>query len=156
LEEYNIFPKFRIRLKVDKDKISFKKIIFSNKNIWLLIILLGVIIFNYPSTFFMKMGITYIIIGILLYFLTKKETFYLNSWDDKSLLFMIAWVIIIFFFSWNLDVYLFIIITILGILIIEELLEKFTTIHFKRRFYILITFFVLLYSIILLIMMGII
>lgn len=139
-------------------KTLFKKMILDKKvDIGLILIIIGLIFFNFLSPIYLKMAITLVIIGILLLFFTNRNSFSLDSWDDRMFIVMITWVLTMFILlSWLVNDELYFIIIYLGFLLIGDILGKFITVRLKKRLYIFIIFFLIIYILIIFNMMRII
>ncbi|VVB59240.1 Uncharacterised protein [uncultured archaeon] len=138
------------------EKSLFKKILLDKRILGLILIIVGLIFFNFSNPMIIRIGITIIVIGILITLLKTKESSTIISWDKHIFLLLIGWILIMFVLTSNSDVTLFIILIIIGILVIRELATQFITIDFKKRLNIIIIIFLIIYILIIIHIMKII
>ncbi len=68
--------------------------------------------------------------------------------SEKIILFMTAWMILIFFLTLNAIVEIFFILIFIGFLLVKVFIDRFTRTNLKNRINILILFFLIVFSLI--------
>lgn len=66
--------------------------------------------------------------------------------SEKIILFMAAWMILIFFLTFNVIVEIFFILTFIGFLIVKVFIDSFTSTNLRVRINILILIFLIIFS----------
>ncbi len=97
-----------------------------------------------------KIGIASILIGIFLIFIipVPKEGTSKSISTEQMTLAIIGWILVIFFITADIDLDIFLILIIIGILIIKELTDEFISSQLKNRMKILSFVFLLVFIIV--------
>ncbi len=134
IEEMKLKPYFSINFNNIKAKI-----------IGMIFIIIGIIFLYNTASLHLKIGITSIIIGIfMILMMTEKNTPKRIS-DVQITLIMITLIIIMFFATGTSNIETFFVLIVLGILIVKEITDEFTTAHLKKRMSVLIFVFILVF-----------
>jgi len=131
---------------------SYFNIIFFNRSfsyktriIGILLILLGIIFFFNSFWRNLKVGLLFILIGILMLLIMPKKETQNNIIDIQIFLVIIIWLLFMFCITINLDSEIFFVLLLLGILIIEEFTDKLISVSFKKRLSIIIFLFLIIF-----------
>jgi hypothetical protein len=81
----------------------------------------------------MKVGLTFLLIGLFLILLTPGKILPENIVDIKITIIIIIWVILMFLLTINVDLEILFVLTLLGILLIKEYTDKWISLSFKKR-----------------------
>jgi hypothetical protein len=142
--------------KIPKTSTSYLSDVFYDKSslyktriLAVIIITISIIFFFLPNFLNIKIGLTFLIIGLFMFFLTTKNVFLQNTKDLQILIAINIWILSIFFITLSLNLDIFFIIIFLGILIIYEFTKKITSKNFNHRLNIFIAAFLFIFLIIL-------
>lgn len=134
--------------------------------IGIILVIIGFVFLFNPTYLNLKISFTMIFIGCLLIFMISETSIPKRISDsqikrnidsikkigllrsEKITLIIIIWTLFLFFITSGTDIELFFICIFLGILVIKELTDKFTTVHLKKRMNIFIFVFLIAYIII--------
>jgi len=125
------------------------------------------IVFSYnPEPLYFKIGLTVSFIGSFL-IIMQSEKYIPKRIDDSQItrnidaikktklllsekitLIIIVWTLFSFFITNDADLEIFIVLIFIGLLVVKQITDEFTTIHFKRRMNIFIIVFLIIYIII--------
>ena len=132
------------------DRIIINKSLTYKMNIFgIIIFILGIILFYYPSILRIKIGLLLLLLGFLLICLpyNKFKNIPRTLTGLNLLIIIIIWSLLAFVFTIMVDVEIFIIVVIIGILALILFTEEFIHPQIKKRmniiFYIFIGIFVL-------------
>jgi len=117
---------------------------YQSKIIGIILISAGIVFLYNPTITNVKIGVTAILIGILMFFLITEKSTPLGI-DVKITTFIILWVLAMFFITGSVNLDTFFILIVLGILITRELTDEFLTVHLKKRMALLISMFLMIY-----------
>lgn len=132
-----------------KSESYIHKILCNNRIFGLLLLNIGIffIVFIVTSnTLLVKMGITLILTGLFLMFLITEKRETSKIVEGHVIQVIVAWTLIVFIITINVNTEILSILTFLGILVIKEITDQFTSVHFKNRLNIFIFAFILLFT----------
>jgi hypothetical protein len=121
---------------------------FQSKIIGILLIIIGVGFFSNFSIFYIKIGVTSFLIGLFLIILIKDGNTANYVIDLQMVLILAIWIWIAYFVTINFNLEIFFILILIGILVINEITNEFTTVHFKKRINIFVFVFLIIFMVI--------
>jgi len=122
-----------------------KRFLVISKIIGVIQILIGIYFLLIQTPKLEKVGITLIIIGVTIIFLITEKTFYNSVNDNYIILGTIMLILVFFFVTGKSNLELFVVMIFIGLLIIKEVTEEYTSVLFKRRMGILFLAFFLIF-----------
>jgi hypothetical protein len=126
----------------------FKRTPSNNSRILgIILLILGIICISIPFTFNIKLGLLAALIGLYMIFLIPEKILPEKRIEIKIIVILIAWILLLFFITITLDLEIFFVLNLLGMLIIKELTDKHTTRLFKTKLNIFLFTFLIIFAI---------
>ena len=134
------------KLKRYLERIYFDKPISYQSNIFgTILVLIGIVFLYNPTPINIKIGITSILIGTLMIFIITGKITTKGISDVQITLIMTTWVLVMFFITGDARLEMFFILIVLGVLMVKELTDEFTTVHLRNRMSVLIFGFLIIF-----------
>lgn len=131
------------------DKIFFEKSnTYQSRIIGIILILIGTIFLFKNTAFYTKIGTTLMLIGCLVLFLIMGKSEPKKVSGTHITLIIIAWILLVFFISNDIELETYITLILIGVISIKELTYEFTPYHLKKRFDLFVFGFVILFFVI--------
>jgi hypothetical protein len=132
---------------IQKDLKTYKhKTLHTSRLLGILFITIGIFFILTSYNMLIKTGIILILLGLFLNFLTTKKRQTSEIFDIKIIQIIFVWTTIVFIITINVNAEILYILTFLGILIIKEITDQYTSAHFKNRLNIFIFSFFLFFT----------